>query len=153
MFSSIQAIAGLPICASSLTECQTSLKYLNCHLTHVLSLSFLTMSVCKKGLLRVVHTFALSFTSNKFCLRRELLIPSISVCGDWVCWNECLPLLFPYKRYVIGQRFYTRIESVSGWWKWSQTVWLPCPKKSSCLPNKSLSLVWREWEKENFIGN
>jgi len=78
MFSSIQAIAGLPICASSLTECQTSLKYLNCHLTCSLSLCFLTMlSVCEKGLLRVEHRFALSFKSNKFCLRREPLIPSV----------------------------------------------------------------------------
>jgi hypothetical protein len=78
VFSSLQATAGLPICASSLTECQTSLKYLNCHLIHGISLYFLTMlSVCEKGLLRVEHCFALSFRSNKFCLRREPLIPSV----------------------------------------------------------------------------
>lgn len=94
---SLQATAGLPICASSLTKCQTSLKYLSFHLTHSLSLYFLTvLSVCEKRLLRVENSFALSFKSNKFCLRREPLIPSVfSVCGDWVCWNDCLPLFCP----------------------------------------------------------
>jgi hypothetical protein len=78
LFSSLQDTAGLSICISSLTDCQTSLKYLNFHLTHCLSLCFLTMlSVCEKGLLSVEHHFALSFKSNKFCLRREPLIPSV----------------------------------------------------------------------------
>jgi hypothetical protein len=94
LFSSLQATADFPICAS-FTECQTFLKYLNCHFTHGLSLYFLTMlSVCEKGFLRVEHYFALSFRSNKFCLRRE---PDTFSCQCVVTeyWNVCLPLLFP----------------------------------------------------------